>query len=133
MAPVCPNCNADAVAFVVPEALRPNTPTGTTYASICRVCLTVDPLDEAPANSESLASVSDAFPEDTEAAAGVAVLVGLLESLALHRAQIEATVEHLEGEGVDAMLALTRLADDPDLRPAVDVHRRVHQLGQLLG
>lgn len=133
MAPVCSHCNADAVAFEVPEALRTHAPVSTPYASICRVCLTVDPLEEAPAASESIASISDAFPDDPEGAAGVAVLVGQLESLALYRRDIEAVIDHLETSGVDAMLALTRLADDPGLRPAVDIDRRVHQLGQLLG
>lgn len=132
MGPVCPTCRADAVGFTVPESIRAHAPGDTGYASLCRVCLTLDPLDEAGGTGEPLTVVSDALPADEEAAAMVAVLVGLLESLALHRRDIQAIVDRLEADGTDALLVLSRLADDPSLRPAIDLDRRVHQLGQLL-
>ena len=133
MAPSCSRCRADAVGFVVPDALRPFTAFDADQAVLCRVCLTLDPTD-APAVEEGvdLTVVSEAFPTDAEAAAAVAVLLGLLESLALHRQDIQAVIDLLEAEGVDALLVLDRLADDPALRPAVDLDRRIHQLDQLL-
>lgn len=132
MGPVCSNCNADAVAFAVPGAIREHAPKGTEYASICRVCLTVEPLDEAPAETESLAAVSQSLPEDRDVAATVAVLVGLLESIALNRPAIEAVIDHLEAEGVDPLLVVSRLAADETLTPAIDLDRRLHQVEQLL-
>ncbi len=133
MAVECSNCRADSVPFRVPESLRDHRAVNGDWATICRVCLTVDELDTEPTAEESLHAVSEAFPSDPPAAAGIAVLLGLLESLALNRPDIEAVVEHLESEhGVDPMLVLDRLADDPDLSPAIALDRRRHQLEQLL-
>lgn len=132
MPPVCSTCNADAVAFQIPEAIAEEVPLESHFASICRVCLTVDPLEQAPTTTESLSVVSEAFPEDTAHAAAVASLIGLLESLALNRTGIEAVVEHLEAEGIDPLLVLARLVEDDTLRPAIDLDRRRHQLEQVL-
>lgn len=128
----CSRCNADAIAFTVPPALREVAPVETDAATCCRVCLTIDPLDERPADGPSLSVVTDALDRDAETAAAVVVLIGLLESLALHRRDIQAVVDYLEAEGVDALLVLEEVAADPTLTPAVDLDRRLHQLQQLL-
>lgn len=132
MPPSCSRCNADAVAIAIPDDLVDVAPVDTASATVCRVCLTLDPLDEVPADTESIRTVSEAFPDDREAAAGIAILVALLESLALNRAAIEGVIDHLEAAGIDALLVISRLRDDPDVRPAVDLDRRLHQLEQLL-
>lgn len=132
MAPVCTRCRADAVGFTVPESIQEHAGIDTDYASLCRVCLTLDPMDEPPEDDEALTIVSEAFPDETEAAATVAIVVGLLESLALNRRDIQAVIDHLEAEGVDPLLVLERLVEDTSLKPAIDLDRRVHQLGQLL-
>lgn len=132
MEPTCSHCGADAVAFTVPEAIREHVTLDSSAASLCRVCLTVDTLDEQVASAEPLTIISEVFPDDSEAAAMVAVVVGLLESLALHRHDIQAVIDQLEAQGVDPLLVLERLAEDPSLTPAIDLERRLHQLGQLL-
>lgn len=129
----CSECRADAVAFEVPPDLRSHAPAQAEYAVVCRVCLTVDPIDALPDEMEPLSVVSDALPEDPAAAAAVVVLVGLLESLALNRPDIESVVDYLESEGVDALLVLDRLTSDATLRPVIDLERRTDQLTQLLG
>jgi hypothetical protein len=63
----------------------------------------------------------------------MALVVGLLESLALNRPQIEGLLERVERAGNDPMLILERLADDPDLNPAMDLRGRRRQLEQLIG
>lgn len=132
MAPSCSVCRADAIGFLIPSALASNVPIETPAASCCRVCLTIDPLESLPDDQPPLSTISDAFPRDVSSSAGVALLVGLLESLALHRGDIQAVVDHLEESGVDALLVLEELAADPTLSPAIDLDRRLHQLQQLL-
>lgn len=132
MVPVCSHCRADAVGITIPERIRDHARTDSPYASVCRVCLTVDLLEDEPTGNESLTIISDAFPDDEETAAMVAVVVGLLDSLALYRRDIQAVVDELEAAGVDALLVLERLAEDQSLTPSLDLDRRVHQLEQLL-
>lgn len=133
MSPTCSTCRAESIGFTVPEQLATHAPAGMSYAAACRVCLTVDPLDELPGDGGDLGNISEALPADQDHAAAVMLIVGLLESLALNRQHIEAIVDYLEAEGVDALLVLHRLADDTSLRPALDIDRRVYQLEQLLG
>lgn len=133
MVPTCSVCRADSIGFAVPAAIRELAPEGTEAAAVCRVCLTVDHLDEPPDSQVELGVISEALPSDPEHAAAICLIVGLLESLALNRRNIEAIVDYLEAEGVDALLVLNRLADEPGLRPAIDLERRVYQLEQLLG
>lgn len=133
MAPTCSSCGADAIAVSVPPPLREFAPAETATATCCHQCLTVDPSESAtPADEPPLSTISDALAIDAAGAAGVVLLVGMLDALALHRRDIQALIEHLEAEGVDALLVLEMLADDPTLRPAVDLDRRLHQLEQLL-
>lgn len=132
MVPVCSQCRADAVGVTIPDRIRQYAQIDSPYASVCRVCLTVDLLEDEPTGDETLTVISDAFPDDEELAAMVAVVVGLLDSLALYRRDIQAVVDELEAAGVDALLVLERLADDQSLTPSLDLDRRVHQLEQLL-
>jgi hypothetical protein len=62
----------------------------------------------------------------------MALLVGLLESLALNRPKLERLVARVEEQGHDPMLILERLADDPELNPAMDLRGRGNQLEQLM-
>jgi len=131
----CTECSRATFAFRVPEDLRGCLPENAGAAAICVSCLTLQP----PAPSESvqhqpdLTRVSDAFPPDPDSGVSMALVVGLLESLALNRPQIEGVLERVERAGNDPMLILERLADDPDLNPAMDLRGRRRQLEQLIG
>lgn len=127
----CPDCGADAVAFAVPADLREYLPEGTEGAALCAECLRVHPADE-PDGAPDFAAVSDAFPTSEDAAVPMALLVGLLSSLALYREEISALVARVEAAGADPLLVVDRLATDPTLSPAADLERRRHQLEQLL-
>lgn len=128
----CSNCRAPMVAFAVPDELRADAPTDAPAMAICTSCLSLQRVDEAAADPEpDFSRVSDAFP-DGEAAVPMALLVGLLDSIALYRAEIEALVERVEAAGTDPMLVLDRLTDDATVDPAFDVRRRRRQLEGIL-
>jgi hypothetical protein len=130
----CDACGDDAVAFDVPEELREYAPDGTAVAAVCPTCLTVEPVaDVADGDSDQpITAVHDAFPADPDAATGVALLLGLLESLVLNKTDIQALVDRLEAGGTDVFLVLDRLATDPDVDAAVDIERRRTQLRQMI-
>ncbi|WP_434520789.1 DUF6276 family protein [Halorubrum sp. AS12] len=119
----CPHCDADAVAFAVPPALREYAPADA--AAICTRCLRVVPAAEAgfegsaPADP-NLSAVDSAFPSG-EAGVALALCCGKLESFALNRASIEALVRHAEEAGADAFAFFDRL-DAPNA--AFDLDRR---------
>jgi len=134
----CPHCDADVVTFAVPTALRDHAPDPLT--AICTRCLRTFPATEAgdssrgrstdeAATDESatdadtapdFSAVDPAFPTG-EAGVALALVCGLLESLALNRASIEALVEHAERSGADAFAFFERL-DASDA--AFDLERR---------
>jgi hypothetical protein len=120
------------VAFGVPgeyrDLLRGDDP-GT---ALCTRCLRLHPVTDPPGEAPDLTAVSDAFPGDAEAAIPLALLVGLLDSLATHRAEITDLLDAVERAGTDPFLAVDRLADDPAIDAAVDLRRRRHQLEQFL-
>lgn len=130
----CTECNRGTIAFEVPEDLRDCLPENAGAAAMCVSCLTLQP----PAKGEEIHSdpdlsrISDAFPADSEAAIPMAIAIGLLESLALNRPKIERLIERVERKGHDPMLIIDRLAEDPDLNPAIDLRGRRRQLEQLL-
>lgn len=129
----CDACGGDAVAFDVPEEFREYAPDEATVAAICPTCLTVQSAPNADAtDADAATTVHDAFPADPGDAAGVALLVGLLESLVLNRSELQSLVERLEAGGTDAFLVLDRLATDPDVDAQVDLERRRAQLQQLI-
>jgi hypothetical protein len=60
------------------------------------------------------------------------LVVGLLSTLALYRAEISDLLAVVERAGTDPLLVLDRLDRDPDIDPATDLAGRRRQLEQLL-
>jgi hypothetical protein len=122
----CPDCGAATVAFAVPDDIREfDGP----VAALCTRCLALHSTDEPDADPD-FATVSDDFPTGG-AAVPMALAVGLLDSLALHREAVERLLERVEQEGTDPLLVLDRLAGDPDLDPQIDLATRRRQATQL--
>jgi len=143
----CDACGDESVvAFDVPDELREYAPDEAGVAAICPTCLDVRPAPDADAEdgdvedaaapevdaADAATTVHDAFPADPDAAAGVALLCGLLESLVLNKPEIQSLVDYLEASGTDVFLVLDRLEADPDVDPQVDLERRRPQLQQLI-
>lgn len=128
----CPDCGAATVAFTVPEQYRDLLRGGDPGAALCTACLRLHPVTDPPDEDPDLTTVSDTFPDNAEAAVPLAILVGLLDSLATHRAEITELLGAVERAGTDPFLAVDRLADDPAIDAAADLRRRRHQLEQLL-
>ncbi|WP_257301006.1 DUF6276 family protein [Haloarchaeobius sp. FL176] len=128
----CSNCRSDTVAFAVPDDVSEYAPGNGSAAAICTSCLNVFAV-ESPDEDADLSEVSEAFEVDEEAAVEMALVVGLLSSLALNRSKIETLLEHVEDRGVDPMLVLEELQADASLQPAVAIGRRRSQLEQLMG
>lgn len=126
----CPDCEAPLVSFFVPPDLREYAPATAETLSICTQCLILYPAesaDEAP----DFGRISSSFPTG-EAAIPLAIALGLLESLALNRAEIEQLIEHAEHAGADPLLLLDQLDRQGSVHPHWDVDRRRHQLEQFL-
>lgn len=128
----CPECGGETLRFPVPAALRASLPDDRPAAAICTRCLFVTPSDEPPADLPDFTAVSDAFPQDRETAAALALVLALLDSLALYREELNGLVERVEAAGVDPFLVLDRLARDPALDPHLDLGRRGRQLEQFV-
>ena len=127
----CSECGGDQLAFAVPADLREYLPDEAECVAICTRCLTIEPVADAPDELPDFGAISDAFPTG-EGGAAMALAVGLLDSLALYRAEIAALLERVERAGADPLLVIDRLAADPDVEPAFDVDRRRTQVEQLL-
>jgi hypothetical protein len=128
----CSECRSETVSFAVPTALAEYAPGGGDAAAICASCLHVQPADSADAHAD-FGRISDAFPTNEESAIEMALVVGLLSSLALNRSKIETLLERVEARGDDAMLVLEALEHDEHLRSSVAIGRRRKQLEQLMG
>lgn len=128
----CPECSGETVPFPVPEEYRPLVPGEESGAALCQHCLSLHPNDNPPAKPPDFRSISTAFPGESEAAVPMALVVGLLSNLALHRSEIADLLEDIERAGTDPLLVLDRLAHDAALEPAVDLAGRRRQLEQLL-
>jgi hypothetical protein len=128
----CPACGAPTLAFPVDSSYRTALPGDDPGAALCTRCLRIHPVADPPETVPDFTTVSDAFPADADAAVPLALLVGLLDSLAQYRSEIGALLEAVERAGTDPFLAVDRLARDPGLDPAADLDRRRHQLEQLL-
>jgi hypothetical protein len=128
----CPACGSSAVTFEIPEEFEAYTPAAAPSAGLCTRCLRLSPIDD-PTGIESpdFTRLSQSFPTDRGGIA-MALLVGLLDSLATYHDEIEALVEHLERSGTDPLLVLDRLDREADLDPEVPLDRRRHQLQQVL-
>ena len=127
----CPECSASMVAFEVPPAYREHAPGSSTAAALCPSCLALEGAAEAPADPR-FDRISDAFPTG-KAAPPLALAVGLLDSLALHRPALEKLLGAAERAGTDPLLVLDRLHAQGGVDPAFDLDRRRFQLEQLLG
>lgn len=130
----CPTCEGPAAIRPVPTALRGILEDDPATVSICERCLAVHPAPGLSVTREwNPSEVSGALPNDPEATVGVAMLVTFLDSIALHRREIEGIVAYLEeGPGVDPLLALDRLRTAPRIEPSIDLERRREQLAQTL-
>lgn len=128
----CPACGARTVAFAVPPAYREYLPGEEEGAALCTRCLSLQPVADAPSDPPDLASISDVLPDDADAAVPLALLLGLLENLALYRSEISALLGEVERAGVDPLLVLDRLEADPGIDAAADLGGRRRQLEQLL-
>ena len=124
----CARCESAMVDVAVPESLQPYAPADS--VSVCTNCLTIEPADGGGAAGD-LDAISEELPEG-DAGVGTLLLVDLLDSLATNRADIEGLIDELEAEGADPMLALDRLASEPELDPVVNIDRRRTQLEQLV-
>ena len=123
------------LSFSVPEAHREHAPGGSATAAFCTRCLTLEPTDRDPTSIDAepdFSRVSDAFPTRPARAIPLALAIGCCESLATNRDAIESLLREVERAGADPLLAIDRLAADPDVEPAIDLSRRAHQLEQLL-
>ncbi|WP_439027753.1 DUF6276 family protein [Haloarchaeobius sp. DT45] len=127
----CSECRSESVPFQVPAAVASYAPGGSDAVAICTSCLHLQPAESAPAGAD-FSRVSEAFPADETAAVEMALVVGLLSSLALNRTKIEDLLEQVEERGVDPMLVLEELEADTHLQPSVAIGRRRRQLEQLL-
>lgn len=87
-------------------------------------------LDRGTAERRCVAAARGALP-DGDAGAAVALLVGMLDSLALNRAGIVDCVEFAERSGTDVHLTLDRLQQTATA-PHFDVARRQRQLDAFL-
>lgn len=123
----CPDCGAPTVAFAVPEDLREHVD-GAAGMAICTRCLGLQPAE--PSEEPAFSAIDESFPTG-EAAAPMALALGLLDSLALNRSAIETLLERAARAGADPFLVMERLAEG-DVRPDYGLERRRDQLEQLL-
>lgn len=128
----CPDCGGDLISFPVPDDLREFLPGDEPGASVCGDCLALQPEPAPPGTTPSFTALGDAIPADEAVAVPLVLLVGLLDSLAVHRAEITALLERIERDGVDPLLALDRLDAQYGQAAHVDLGARRRQLEQLL-
>lgn len=129
----CGNCGTRTVVFSVPDADEAFVPGGASAVGLCPHCLALQPADASAVPDEpDFARVSDAFPTEPDAAVPMALLVGLLDSLALYRSEISTLLARVERAGVDPLLVLDRLAADESIETDLDIAGRRRQLEQLL-
>ena len=131
--PVCPICDGTRDIRPVPAGCRKLLSSDPATIHVCRSCLSIEPAPgQAVDRQWEPADVANSLPANPDAAVAVAILVALLDSLALNRREIVAVVEYLEREGVDPLLAVDRIAGDPSISSHVDLRRRRDQLAQIL-
>ncbi|AUV80460.1 hypothetical protein C2R22_01310 [Salinigranum rubrum] len=131
----CPDCDGDRIAFAVPSSLRPYAPDEALSATLCTTCLRVAGVDAEDSEVEPSETIEWGPLPSGEAGVATALLLGLLDSLALRRADVTALCEHAEEAGGDPFLTLDRLAamaETGDLDPHVDLERRTAQLQSLV-
>lgn len=127
----CPDCASPVVSFAVPTAFLDAVPGEEETVGLCTQCLALHPTDTADADP-AFHRISNVFPDNEDGAAPLAILVGLLDSLALYRSEITELLEAVEQSGTDPLLVLDRLAADPTIETETDLRGRRKQLAQLL-
>ncbi|PSP64103.1 hypothetical protein BRC76_02030 [Halobacteriales archaeon QH_8_67_36] len=128
----CQSCGGETLAVPVPAELREHLPGNAPAVAVCHICLAMEPAGTIPDAVPDLSALGDAFPSNADAAVPMVLLVGLLDSLALHRTEITALLERAERAGTDPLLVVDRLADSYGDDAHVDLAARRHQLAQLL-
>lgn len=124
----CPECDGERRRLAVPDSLREHVPEQSESVVVCTNCLRTWPPSETPDEpTGEPGSISDALPPNDEAAVALVLFTSLLSSVAHNLDALEALFASVERAGADPRLALERLADDPALDPAVDLHRRLRQ------
>lgn len=126
----CPECDGERRRFAVPSALSEYAPGQGDAVVACTNCLRTWPpadVDTDGTPNGDASAISDALPADETAAVALVLAVSLLASVARNQAALETLFEVVELAGADPRLALERLGDEPDLDPAIDVHRRLGQ------
>jgi hypothetical protein len=118
------------VRFPVADEWRSHLPEDSPGAAICPTCLTMEPDPDPPATPD-FGRIAEPFPTG-EAAVPMAIAVGLLDSLALNRAEISELFAAVEAAGTDPLLVLDRLATAGSVDSRVDLQGRRQQLEQLL-
>lgn len=126
----CPHCEADVVAFAVPDDLHDHAEAD--QMAVCTVCLrTTSVEDESPevqpTDEADFSAVHESFP-DGRGGVALALAAGKLGSLALERAAIEELLVEAERAGADVWMTFDRLATAGALEPHFDVARRAEQL-----
>ncbi len=126
----CPECGVELVTFAVPIEYRRHVPETADVAAICPTCLRL--LAAAGENpNAAFDRIGGSFPATDAAGVPMAIAVGLLDSLALHRDAVEELLEAVEAAGVDPLLVLDRLDAQGTVQPTFDISRRRHQIEQL--
>ena len=128
----CQSCGSETLTVPVSPELREYLPETPAAVALCRSCLAIGPAESTPESVPDLTELDDAIPDHSEAAVPLVLLLGLLDSLALHRAEITALLERVERAGTDPLLAVDRLADSYGDDAHVDLAGRRRQLEQLL-
>lgn len=127
----CADCGEETIVFAVPAEYVAYVPGEESTVGFCPRCLVLQPAPAAEPTG-AFDRASDAMPSDPDAAIPLAVLLGLLDNLALYRSEISTLLEAVERAGVDPLLVLDRLARDPDIETDLDLAGRRRQLEQLL-
>jgi len=127
----CPECDGERSPFAVPSELRADLPNEPAFVLLCTRCLAFEPVADPDTEPSNFATISDALPDHGDSAAAMVLATTLLSSLALNRQHIDALFDRVEAAGVDPLLVLDRLADDPEIHPDFDIESRRQQLLQL--
>ncbi len=127
----CPECGEERSPFGIPTQLREHVPGEAASVLMCPHCLQLDPVENPETELSDFTVISDELPEKVDVAAAMVLATAFLSSLALHRQRIDALFDYVESEGIDPLLMLDRLADDPKLQPNFDIESRRQQLLQL--
>jgi len=128
----CPECGATTIAFPLEADLASYLPGDESGAALCTRCLSLHPVGNPPAAVPSFDAMADAYPSDPDAGVPMALVLGLLSSLALYRDELSGLLTRVERAGTDPLLVIDRLDADPSIDSAVDLGRRRRQLEALI-